>query len=63
MVDMTLRNKHVVTFAADAAVTKYKKTKIQNQEDIMKKVMATMLAAATAATCEAGEERWRGWLD
>ena len=47
---MTLRNKHVVTFAADAAVTKYKKTKIQNQEDIMKKVMATMLAAATAAT-------------
>ena len=38
MTDTTLRNKHVVTFAADAAVTKYKKTKIQNQEDNMKKV-------------------------
>ena len=54
MADMTLRNKHVVTFAADAAVTKYKKTKIQNQEDIMKKVMATMLAAATAVTMLSG---------
>lgn len=54
MADMTLRNKHVVTFAADAAVTKYKKTKIQNQEDNMKKVMATMLAAATAATMLSG---------
>lgn len=54
MTDKTLRNKHVVTFAADAAVTKYKKTKIQNQEDNMKKVMATMLAAATAATMLSG---------